>query len=154
MPALPAVILKFLPFRCHSRFCPFCGNMYSIDRTTSMSFKIIHVQHLHCVFTIARELRPLFLQDRSLLNCLFSAVNRVVSRMFLKDNYAERFTPGFICPPYLWQGSEMESSLIHCLVSEGGVGLSLRWRHKALQLQTPAGFFPDRSSQRITFQDR
>ena len=60
--------LKFLPFRCHSRFCPSCGNMYSIDRTTSMSFKIIHVQHRHCVFTIARELRPLFLQDRSLLN--------------------------------------------------------------------------------------
>ena len=50
---------KFVPFRCHSRFCPSCGNMYAIDRTTSMSFKIkiINVQHRHCVFTIARELR-------------------------------------------------------------------------------------------------
>lgn len=35
-----------------------CGNMYSIGRITSMSFKVIDVQHLHCVFTIARELRP------------------------------------------------------------------------------------------------
>jgi len=33
--------LKFVPFRCHSRFCPSCGVKYSIDRTTSMSFKII-----------------------------------------------------------------------------------------------------------------
>ena len=63
--------LKFVPFRCHSRFCPSCGNKYSIDRTTSMSFKIIDVQHRHCVFTIAEELRPFFLKDRSLLNCFF-----------------------------------------------------------------------------------
>lgn len=52
--------LKYVPFRCHSRFCPACGNMYAIDRTTSMSFKIIDVKHRHCVFTIAEELRPLF----------------------------------------------------------------------------------------------
>ena len=67
--------LKFVPFRCKSRFCPTCGNKYSIDRTTSMSFKIIKTPHRHCVFTIAEELRPFFLKDRSLLNCLFSAVN-------------------------------------------------------------------------------
>ena len=66
--------LKFAPFRCHSRFCPTCGTKYSIDRTASMSFKIVNVQHRHCVFTIDSELRPFFLQDRSLLGLLFDAV--------------------------------------------------------------------------------
>lgn len=63
--------LKFRPHRCHSRFCPTCGNKYSIQRATSMSFKLIHCIHRHCVFTIPEELRHFFLSDRSLLNCLF-----------------------------------------------------------------------------------
>lgn len=52
--------LKFVPFRCKSRFCPSCGTMYSIDRTTAMSFKIINANHRHCIFTIDDELRHFF----------------------------------------------------------------------------------------------
>ena len=50
------------------------------------------------VFTIAHELRPFFLMDRSLLNCLFSSVNSVVLRLFHKLSKSELFTPGFIIP--------------------------------------------------------
>lgn len=39
---------------------------------------------------------PMFLVHRSLLDCLFHAVNSVVSRMFLKQNQSMNFTPGFI----------------------------------------------------------
>lgn len=88
--------LKFVPFRCHSRFCPTCGNKYAMQRTTSMSFKLIAVRHRHCVFTIDENLRDFFLNDRSLLDCLFHAVNSVVSRMFFKTNKSKNFTPGFI----------------------------------------------------------
>ena len=93
--------LKFVPFRCHSRFCPTCGNKYAMDRTTSMSFKLIDVPHRHCVFTIDEQLRDFFLNDRSLLDCLFHAVNSVVSRMFFKQNKSMNFTPGFIMVTYL-----------------------------------------------------
>ena len=51
-----------------------------------MSFKLINVQHRHCVFTIDSELRHFFLEDRELLGLLFEAVQSVILRMFHKDN--------------------------------------------------------------------
>ena len=93
--------LKFVPFRCHSRFCPTCGNLYAMQRTTSMSFKLVNVTHRHCVFTIDEQLRDFFLSDRSLLDCLFHAVNSVISRMFFKQNKSLNFTPGFIMWTYV-----------------------------------------------------
>ena len=122
--------LKFVPFRCKSRFCPSCGNKYSIDRTLSMSSKLIRTQHRHCVFTIDDSLRHFFLEDRELLNCLFNAVSSVVLRMFHKDNKTELFTPGFICVLHTFGRDLKWNPHIHCLISEGGVGNRGTWRAK------------------------
>ncbi len=62
-----------------------------------MSFKLIHCVQRHCVFTIDEELCHFFLEDHSLLDCLFQAVRSVVLRMFHNINKSKNFVPGFIC---------------------------------------------------------
>ena len=40
--------LKFVPFRCKSRFCPSCGNKYNQLRSFHMSCKPVSCVHRHC----------------------------------------------------------------------------------------------------------
>ena len=120
--------LKFVPFRCKSRFCPTCGVKYCQDRSNAMAFKLIQCTHRHCVFTIDEELRLFFLEDRSLLDCLFNAVRSVVLRMFYQMNQSKNFVPGFICVLHTF-GRPLEwNPHIHCLITEGGFSDDGFWR--------------------------
>lgn len=94
-----------------------------------MSFKLVHVQHRHCVFTIDENLRDFFLHDRPLLNCLFHSVTSVVSRMFSKLNKSKNFTPGFIMVLHTFGRDLKWNPHIHCLISEGGYSDAGFWRH-------------------------
>lgn len=121
-------MLKYVPFRCKSRFCPTCGVKYCQERSNAMSFKLIQCTHRHCVFTIDEELRHFFLEDRSLLDCLFNAVRSVVLRMFHEINKSKNFVPGFICVLHTF-GRPLEwNPHIHCLITEGGFSDDGFWR--------------------------
>ena len=100
-----------------------------MERTANMSFKLVNVAHRHCVFTIDENLRDFFLHDRSLLNCLFHAVNSVISRMFFKLNKSKNFTPGFIMVLHTFGRDLKWNPHIHCLLSEGGFSDDGFWRH-------------------------
>ena len=104
------------------------GAMYSQKRAQAMSFKLINCQHRHCVFTISKELRHYFYEDRELLNCLFEAASSVIQQMFYKMNKSQNFTPGYILVLHTF-GRPLEwNSHIHCLISEGGIGDTGFWR--------------------------
>ena len=120
--------LKFVPFRCKSRFCPSCGNKYNLLRSFHMACKLVSGLHRHCVFTIPQELRIYFLRDRKLLNLLFSSVRDVVLRMFHDINKREHFTPGFICVLHTFGRDLKWNPHIHALISEGGAGSFTPWR--------------------------
>ena len=120
--------LKFVPFRCKSRFCPSCGNKYNQLRSFHMSCKLVACVHRHCVFTIPEELRIYFLKDRTLLNCLFHSVRDVVLRMFSKMNKTENFTPRLICVLHTFGRDLKWNPHIHALISEGGAGNVTPWR--------------------------
>ncbi len=120
--------LKFIPFRCHCRFCPSCGTKYAMARTLKMASKLVFTKHRHCVFTIDEDLRPFFLEDRCLLNCLFHAVNSVILHMFHKMNKSMNYTPGFILVLHTFGRDLKWNPHIHCLVSEGGLSDSNFWK--------------------------
>lgn len=100
-----------------------------MQRTTSMSFQLVNVSHCHCVFTIDAQLRYFFLNDRSLLDCLFHAVTSVVSSMFSKQNKSMHFTPSFIMVLHTFGRDLKWNPHIHCLISEGGYNDNRFWRN-------------------------
>lgn len=121
--------LKFVPYTCKSRFCPSCGNSYNQKRSFRMSCKLVNCVHRHCVFTIPEQLRIYFLNDRTLLHCLFHAVRDAVLRLFYKLNKTENFTPGFICVLHTFGRDLKWNPHIHALISEGGAGNINPWRN-------------------------
>lgn len=120
--------MKFVAFRCRSRFCPSCGNKYNQMRSLHMSFKLISCTHRHCVFTIPEELRVFFLDDRSRLNILFQSVRDVIFRIFFDMNKREQFTPGFLCVLHTFGRDLKWNPHIHVLLSEGAAGNFTPWR--------------------------
>lgn len=67
-----------VPFSCKTRFCPSCGKVKVDAWVTTLTRDLLDVPHLHLTLTIDDELRPVFHQDRSLLDVLLQAATQVV----------------------------------------------------------------------------
>ena len=120
---------RFVPFRCHSRFCNTCGTAYQSDRADSISLKLINCSHRHVVFTIAEELRSYFRKDRSLLHVLFRSSAQVISDWLYSLNHKENFTAGMVVALHTFGRDLKWNPHIHMLLTEGAAGNFTVWRH-------------------------
>lgn len=119
---------KFVPFRCHSRFCNTCGTAYQANRANQISLKLINCTHRHVVFTIPEELRDFFRRDRNLLHVLFRSAAQVISDWLLTLNKKEQFTAGMVVALHTFGRDLKWNPHIHMLVTEGAVGNFTKWR--------------------------
>jgi hypothetical protein len=62
---------RMVPISRKTRFCPACGKVRTDERVNRISEELLDVPHLLLTLTIAKEMRPYFDRDRSLLK-LFS----------------------------------------------------------------------------------
>ncbi len=77
---------------------------------------------------IDESLRHIFLEDCSLLNCLFQVVRSVILKLFHKMNKGKNFVPGFVCVLHTF-GRPLEwNPHIHCLLTEGAFSDEGFWR--------------------------
>ena len=116
---------KYVPFRCKSRFCNTCGTSFQMDRSYSISAKLINCRHRHIVFTIPEELRIFFRRDRELL---FTASAQSMFDWFFSLNKSQHFTPGIVNSLHTFGRDLKWNPHIHMLITEGGSGNSSVWR--------------------------
>lgn len=121
--------VRFVPFRCHSRFCNTCGTAYQDNRSASIEEKLINCKHRHVVFTIAEELRPYFRANRTLLNILFKSAAQVIHDWAFSLNKTERFQFGMVCVLHTFGRDLKWNPHIHMLLTEGACGMKTSWKN-------------------------
>lgn len=111
--------MKVVHFGCNSRVCTHCGKKFTDKWANSIARKMFDVKHRHVVFTIPRELRSFFHEDRSLLKVLMDcAITTIADVMERKLRY--KATPGAIVVLHTYGKDMKHNSHLHCLVTEGG----------------------------------
>ena len=121
--------IKFVPFLCHSRFCPICGKRYSEQWGRKLMKRFFPKDHRHVIFTLPKVFWEL-VKSRAdvLINDLFEAAKTVIYRLF-KDRFKNyRVRPGIICIVH-YSGRDMKyNPHIHMLVTEGGLSPVGVWK--------------------------
>jgi hypothetical protein len=78
-------------FTCKSRFCHGCGKKYTADWAEKQQERILNVPHRHTVFTVPKELRKFFFEDRSRLNELSKEVAKVIQYYYRRKNKSKQY---------------------------------------------------------------
>lgn len=117
----------FIYFSCKSRFCNKCGKKYTDEWSEKQQELIFNVPHRHMVFTIPKELRQVFFQDRKKLNELSQLVAQVFEYYFQRRNKQLQLKPGIITVIHTFGRDLKFNPHIHVLVTEGAMDCHREW---------------------------
>ena len=110
-----------VPNTCKSRFCSSCGNKYNEARAISIFAKLFDFSHRHVVFTIPKELRNFFREDRKRLNYLFKAASITINTWFEEKYKTNPLTPAYTSILHTYGRSLIWNPHIHMILLDGGV---------------------------------
>lgn len=112
---------KIVPHTCKSRICSSCGNKYNEQRSNSIFSKLFKCKHRHVVFTIPKELRRYFREDRTRLNLLFKAASITINYWFKTKYKKKELIPAYISILHTYGRSLIFNPHIHMILMDGGV---------------------------------
>lgn len=117
----------FVGFTCKSRFCHKCGKKYTDDWSDKQEQMIFDVPHRHMVFTIPRELRKVFFDDRKKLTELSIKVSEVFQFYFKRKSKKRNLRVGVITVIHTFGRDLKFNPHIHALVTEGALDNRNEW---------------------------
>lgn len=118
---------KFVCFTCKSRFCHKCGKKYTDDWSEKQQEMIFNVPHRHMVFTIPKEIRKVFFEDRKKLNELSKEVAEVFQFYFKRKSKKRDLKVGVITVIHTFGRDMKFNPHVHALVTEGALDNKNEW---------------------------
>ena len=113
---------------CKHRSCASCNALQTERWLRRQQARLLDCPHHHIIFTIAHELIPLWLFNRSaVMNLLFHAVNDTLKN-FLGDPRYLGATPGALLAFHSWGRDLSIHPHIHCLITDGGLDAQGTWQ--------------------------
>ena len=127
---------KTLAFSCKSRLCPSCGWLHAQRFVESVQARLIKCRYRHLVFSVPRELRPMFFWHRELLPLACHAAAAATLECFQGLCRQHRLLPGMVATCHTFGRNLHFHVHVHLLVTEGALQLGGVWQ--------PVHFFPAR----------
>ena len=109
----------FVAHTWKSRFCNRCGKVKNDEWVERAQTRLFNISHKHLVFTIPREIRLLFLENRYLLSILHQSTGQAI----IDWARSVHLLPGVVTVLHTFGAKLNFNCHIHVLYSLGGVGL-------------------------------
>jgi hypothetical protein len=106
---------------CRNRHCPKCQALAKAEWLEARKAELLPVDYYHVVFTLPGRLRPLALQNKSVLySLLFQAVSKTLLTIASDPKHLGAHI-GFVAILHTWGQTLMDHPHIHCVVTGGGL---------------------------------